>query len=56
MKLFQIGQSIDSQLVRIAVSGRGQILNVLANPFTRVGQRLIVQDMDQSVCVQNSLN
>ena len=33
MKLFQIGESIDGKLVRIAMSGHGQILNVLAYPL-----------------------
>jgi hypothetical protein len=56
MELFQICKSIDSQLVRIAVSRHRQISNVLANPFTRVGQRLVIQSMDQPVCVQNSLD
>jgi hypothetical protein len=56
MKFLQIGKSIDGQLVGIAMSSHGQISNVLVYPFTRVGQRLVIQSMDESVCVQNSLN
>jgi len=52
----QIGKSIDGQLVRIAMPGHGQILNVLADPLTGVSQHLVIQSMDQPVCVQNSLN
>jgi hypothetical protein len=52
MKLFQIGQSVNSQLVRIAMSGYGQISNVLAYPLTRVGQHLVIQGMDQPAMIR----